>query len=295
MAHSYSFAIIRLAPSDFRGERLNIGAIVLSERGIDVRLTRNIEKVKSISAALDYAVLNKIVQNITKMDEQFRQDGMRTFQSRIEMLKNLEPLALSEAGSFVANGAFEYENRILSIMNMLVEPEPAPRRQRDKRTRLFSQVKKGLKAERVLARRDEGLESHRVVSGYELASGLVADLMLQNGSYHVVETVDLSGDEHVVRRAISEIAISALVIERARMKFGPSQTRSQLVYVASSVLEKLAMPSLDAAQHQGTKLVNWASDDDRRIFLQGLSSLATPIEENKKGRFVVPIGGQMLH
>jgi len=37
MAPSYNFAIIRFAPDDVRGERLNIGAIILENDRIDVR------------------------------------------------------------------------------------------------------------------------------------------------------------------------------------------------------------------------------------------------------------------
>jgi hypothetical protein len=63
-------------------------------------------------------------------------------------------------------------------------------------------------------------------------------------------------NEDSLRKAISEIGVAALVLERARMKFGDDQTHAKLVYSASLLLEKIARPSLDAAAHQGTQLIN---------------------------------------
>jgi hypothetical protein len=178
---------------------------------------------------------------------------------------------------------------------MLVEPEPAPVRPRVKRTKLFSQVKKSFHDKRVLARENEGLDSHRIVAAYKLDDGIVADMVLCNGAYHIIETVDASGDEHAFRRAVTEIAISALVLERARMRFGENSTKGRLVYITSTVLERVARPSLDVAENQGAELINWQSADDRNSFVHLLSSMATPIEQQKKKRFVAPIAGSLFH
>jgi hypothetical protein len=100
---------------------------------------------------------------------------------------------------------------------------------------------------------------------------------------HVVETVDASGSDESARKAVSEVGIAALVLERARMKFGRDQTNGRLVYSASAALEHVARPSLEAAENQGARLVNWDSADDRAKFIQSLAMLATPIP-TKRGR-----------
>jgi hypothetical protein len=164
----------------------------------------------------------------------------------------------------------------------MVDAEPAHARLRAKRSKLLTQVKSSFRQERVLAKRDEKLDSHRIVSSFRLDEGLVADLVLRNGAMHVIETVDASGNEDSLRKAISEIGVAALVLERARMKFGNDQTHAKLVYSASSFLEKIARPSLDAAAHQGTQLINWASADERNKFIHSLTSMATPFVKNKK-------------
>jgi hypothetical protein len=294
MAPSYNFAIIRFAPDDVRGERLNIGAIILENDRIDVRTTRRLERVKALSEALDFESLAELIDNIVDLDAQNRADGIVDYQERLNKLARIGPLSVSHAGTFVAESQSAYEARIASILKMLVEPEQAPRRLRKKKSPLFSQIKRMFQNERVLARPAEGLESHRIVPYYELDDGLIADLVLRNGAYHIIETVDASGDEHSRRKAVVDVALSALVLERARMKFGEQSTRARLVYMASAALEHIAQPSLEAAEHQGAELINWASADDRNRFIHSLASLATPIQKKHKVRLVKPADGGLF-
>jgi hypothetical protein len=177
------------------------------------------------------------------------------------------------------------------LFKAMVDPEPAPLRFREKRSKLLTQVKTLFRQERVLANKGEALDSHRIVPSYELAEGLVADLVLRNGAMHVVETIDASGDEDSPHRAISNIGIAVLVLERARMEFGKRKTRARLVYNASASLEKIALPSLKVAEHQDAILTNWASEDERRQFVDALASQATPLEWKRRAgtaRFAPP-------
>ncbi|RUT97952.1 DUF3037 domain-containing protein [Mesorhizobium sp. USDA-HM6] len=295
MPHSYRFAIVRLEPNDGRGERLNLGIVVLRNDSLDVRVTRSLDRARVLSAALDQQVLLDLFSNLQDIDDRARVEGFVDEGERIARFARLGPLTVAKAGQFTADSQQAYESRIATILERLIEPEPAPRKNREKRTRLYSQVKRVLKDQRILARREEGLDSHRIVAGYELDEGLVADLVLRNGAFHVFETVDASGDEASFRKAVSEIAISALVIERAKMKFGEKTTKARLIYSTSAALEKLARPSLDAAAHQGVELVNWASSADRNNFLGTVSPLADPLDGGKGKQFASIFQDKLFH
>jgi Protein of unknown function (DUF3037) len=295
MARSYRFAVVRFAPDDTRGESLNIGVVVFNGDHLDLRLTKRLDRVKSISSAVRTDTLLSLLKNIEALDSQAIRRGTTDVESRLKSLGRIGPLAILSSGQFFADTSTAYENRIAAVMEMLVEPEPAPKQRREKKSRLFSQVKKSFRAQNVLALRDEGLESHRIVATYELDDGLIADMVLRNGSYHVIETVDASGNEHAFRRTVSEIAVSALVLERARMRFGEEATKARLVYSASAALERIARPSLDAAEHQGAELINWESDEARNRFVRQLVSMSTPAERPKKVRLVAPESGSLFH
>lgn len=281
MAPSYNFSVVQLETEKARGERLNVGIVVFNEDRLDVRIGRRLEKVRAISAAIEPDDVRRSLENLSALDGKFR-DGGAQLAERIDRLSNLGPLTLSKTGIFEADGASAYEARVASIMKALVDAEPAPFRPKEKRSKLLAQMKRIFRQERVLAKRDEDLSSHRIVPRYEVAEGLTADLVLKNGAIHVVETVDASGDETASRKAIAEIGIAALVLERARMTFGDNKTNARLVYEASSSLERIALPSLEAAAHQGAQLINWASASDRSKFVHQLSSLATPTERKRK-------------
>jgi hypothetical protein len=295
MGRSYSFAIVRFAPDEVRGESLNIGAIVFRDDGLDIRITRKLDRVRAISGALDPTTVAAIVENLSVLDAESLRQGVKADQDRAKLIGHVGPLKVSQLGTFTAESGMSYENRVDGLLRLLVEPEPSITKTKQKRTRLFSEIKTVFKKNRVLARKDEGLDSHRIVPTYELDDGLVADMVLQNGVFHVIETVDANGDETAFRRAITEIAVSALVLERARMKYGKPGTKTRLVYQASKGLERAARPSLDAAQHQGTELINWASVDDRNSFVKSLSSLATPLIDPKRKDFVARSTRDLFH
>ena len=294
MVRSYSFAIIRFAPDQARGEQLNIGLIVFTETGADVRLSHRLDRLKVMSAALNLNTVARVAQSLAVLDASSINEGKRAVADRVKILAKLGPITLSDIGTLVTNKDGSYEDRIHDLMQFYIEPEPVFTRVAKKKTRLISDVKAAFKNLKVLASNKDDINSHRIIAGYRVDDGLVADLVLKNGSYHVVETVDVLGDENVLRRAISNIAISALVLESARMKFG-EDTKSRLVYQASAALEKFARPSLDAAQHQGAELINWASVDDRLKFINTLSSLAVPMEGQKNKRFIVSKQDGFIH
>lgn len=292
MAHSYRFAIIRLAPDDGRDERLNVGAMVFSDESVDVRIPHKLDKLRALSAAADPDALRDLIGSLADIDARFRDAGQESVEARHSAISAIAPLQLSPLGAFVARDATAYEERIQAILKTMVLSEPATKKVREKRSKLLKQVKTVFRQERVLAKKDEDLSSHRIVPGFELDEGLVADLVLRNGAFHVVETVDASGDEGSLRKAISEVGIAALVLERARMRFGADQVKARLVYSASASLEKIARPSFDAAEHQGAELINWASADERNKFVHSLAMLATPVP--KKGRKVKFAAGPRL-
>lgn len=168
MAQCYKFAIVRFAPDDTRDERLNVGAVIFTKTGLDIRVSQRLQKVRVLSAAIDIVMLRHLIENLKSIDNRLR-DSEIDAESRAKMLSRGGPLILSEAGTFVADDQRAYEARVASIMKAMVDPEPAPYRLREKRTKLLTQVKRSFNEQNVLAARGEGLESHRIVSRYELA------------------------------------------------------------------------------------------------------------------------------
>lgn len=281
MARFTKYAIARLNAHPARGERLNVGLILFTENGLDVRVGRRIEKVRAISAALDPAQVREDLLELVNVDKLLREQGFESAEARRDALNDLGFVDLSPVAEIASSNAAVYESAIQSLMLGIIEPEPARAKAVTKRTRLLSVVKSALKQERILAREGDDLSLHRVVPNVALAEGLVADFVLKNGSMHVIETIDASAVDISQRKIVTEIALSALILEQARISYGEGGTKAKLIYDASASMEAVTMPSLKAAAHQGADLINWQSRDDQLRFLTHLSSLAVPFEARR--------------
>ncbi|MCW2365496.1 hypothetical protein M2341_000943 [Sphingobium sp. B7D2B] len=278
MVQSFKFAVVRLSPGGVRDERINVGLAVFSENDIDLRLTQRLDKIRVLSASLDQSILRELADTLVSRDFDLRAAGIHDAEARRHSIGSVGPLTFSHLGTFTCSSEREYGARIDSIFESIINPEPAPPVVREKRSKLLTQLKRALRKQRVLAKADEGLSSHRVVPNLMLADGLIADLALKNGRMHIFETVDISAPQTTARKAVSDIAVSALVLEQARIVFGEKDTKARLVYSACSTLEKAAHSCLEAAAHQGAELINWSSDADKIKLVYSIASLAIPTE-----------------
>lgn len=280
MSRSYKYAIAQFADDSARNERLNIGLVIFDADTLDVKVSRSIDKIRAMSFAVNVDLIRESIERLRELDSYFVAAGADSAEARIDNLREVAAVSLSQLGTFYADSNDAYQRIVQSLFDKLVEPEPSllPTTRR-RPSKLLTSVKIAFATERVLARKGEDLSAHRIISNYKLAEGLPADLILKNGAMHVVQTVDGVENEGAIRKFVSNVAVSALIFEQARMTFGDANTIPRLVYQASSVLEASMKPSLDAAQHQGARLINWESRDDRTRFIIELSSLAEPLAD----------------
>lgn len=280
MGNLYKYAVLKFGSHPVRGESLNVGIVVITDESIDVRLTRRLNKLHSISAALDLDAIRNSLLRIEEFDNIARDEGAESMEARLSRISQIAGIQFSNPSVFDAASIDGYEQSVARILKNLVDPEPAPRLIPRKRpTALKSSLLKTLKADNILAKKGEDLSSHRVVANYTIVEGIEADLMLKNGSMHVFETVDATSETLTARKIISDIAVATIVFEQAKMTFGEQQTSTKLIYQASVSAENAAAPALSAAEHQGAELVNWESQEARVKFLLQLNKLAEPFED----------------
>jgi hypothetical protein len=285
MARCYNYTVAQLSSDAVRNERLNVAILIFEDDRLSVKLPKSLDKVRAVSGALNTDTLRDSLTNLANIDDYARQQGASTPAERLLVIQELTSLGLSPLGEFTAPSADIFDRTVRNLITQMIEPEPAPARlHRTRPTKLLTDVKTAFRNERVLAQKGEDIDAHRIVTNYKVAEGLPADLILKNGAMHVIQTADASSDESSAKRVISSIAISALVFEQARMGFGDSNTKARLIYKANSMMESLITPSLDAAEHQGAKLINWDSRDDRVKFIVELTSLASPLEISRKNQ-----------
>ncbi len=282
MARSFEFAVAQFRTQALRDERLNVAIVVMGPE-LQVYVPKSLDKLKAISASLQIENVREAVERLPELDRLIGSSEKSSLE-RLEDLTTIAPISFSPVGSFHAENDEAYSRLVAQLMKQLVEPEqPSTKTAKARSTRLFADVKKAFASERVLARKGEGLDAHRIVLNQRLAEGLDADLLLKNGAMHVVQTVDASTDDASITRARNAIAVSALVFEHARMAYS-EPTKARLVYRATSANERHLSPSLQAAEHQGAELINWESRDSRVRLIVELSSLAEPLADVAQNR-----------
>lgn len=281
MAHSYKFGIIRFASTPLRGEALNIGVLIETEAGLQVRYPARLERLRAISAALDLAAVEQDLRELPELMQRLNQTDLDSG-SFAKALSSFSSFQLGQRGEINAATPELVELQLADLISRYIMPEPALLKPVKKRpTRLRKNIWNALRSEKILARPSEGLDSHRVVFQHKLSEGVIADFVLRNGAMHIVESVDVS--ENVsLNRALLDIAMSALTFEHARIEFPNQAVKPRLVYQASAEFERFISPSLYAAQHQGAEIINWNSQDQRNALLVQFSLLAQSLDEGKR-------------
>lgn len=280
MACRNSFVVIQFTSHALRREALNVGILIDTSSGLGVLSGRRLEKLRAISAALNP---DEVEQDLLELPELLGAFGVTSVEdpSLADVLKAYTSFSLGSSGDYSSDPqtAHIWSEDLLS---RYVNTEPALAKPVKKRaTKLRSNILQSFRAQKILARKTEGLDSHRVVYRQPLSQGIVADFALQNGAMHILETVDASAETISLQRYLYEIAMSSFTFEHARIAFEGQLIKPRLVYEASAVFEHALAPSLYAAQHQGAELINWKSEQDRLALLEQLERLAVSTDDGR--------------
>jgi molybdenum cofactor biosynthesis enzyme MoaA len=90
MARSYDFAVVKIAPDPIRDEALNCAVVVLRPEKLDVCLTPNPERLRTIAPALRDDGLDELSISLQSLDAPHLSTG-----ERIERLRRLPGICVS--------------------------------------------------------------------------------------------------------------------------------------------------------------------------------------------------------
>jgi len=281
MAHTYSFAIIRICPDPRRGEILNIGVIIFLRSGVDVRLLPSLAKVQALYGDLDLSLIFSLPERIAEL---LPKRG--SIARRHELVRRVGIVELSDLGQFSAIGNDEYEGILQELLAKLVRPTPVPRAiETAPSLRLQRQVRKIIKEANLLGRKLEDIEHHKVVTRYPLApdKGLFADFVARNSQYYFTETLDYRVDRGIQGTKFNETAKAAFVLREAHRQF---ESSSRIVlYAATAKVEIEVTPHLNLLSEFADTFINFESAQDRARYVEALvSALGGQLPLTVRGR-----------
>ena len=101
MARSYKFVVLNFASHPLRGEKLNVGLVIESDQGLEVRCPPHLEKLRAISAALD---IDGIKQDLHQLPSTMAKLGTVKLlnESFAKAVADWSPFSVAHSGEFDA-------------------------------------------------------------------------------------------------------------------------------------------------------------------------------------------------
>lgn len=259
MTHSYDFAVLQAMPDQTRDERVNVGIVVATSAGIDVRAPE-LRKLRILTGHHWEEVVGAYDE---RLNHEWRQ--CRTLTGLAERIGAIsEIFSLSRPGTLVVNSdkPEEYESRLSAILRAYVDRPKLSRGERQRR--INYEIARSLKNAGVLYQKGQTIDDHKVVTQYVISAEkrLVADFAYKNGSMKVVSTLDLRADKAAHAQACEKGAI----LYFAKQKFG-STLRPYGVYAArpADAEERKSEIEILTGFADGN-VFNWLDVDDRIKF-----------------------------
>lgn len=215
MAQSFSFAVLRAAPDRVRAERVNVGLVVATPDGIDLR----VPELRKLQLLTGHAWTEIAAVYHERLNAEWKQ--CKTLEELRDSLGAASQIfSMSEMGSLDTKPE-EYEDGVNAILRKYVDRPKLSRRERQQR--INYEIARALRNAGVLQQKGQTIEDHKVVRQYVISGEkkLVADFAYKNGSMKVVSTLDLRTDRAVHAQACEKGAILYFAKEKYGQELRP--------------------------------------------------------------------------
>jgi hypothetical protein len=248
------FHIIRYEPDPRRGERVNVGLLVINEGKPHVFMGRTVAKAQALSPQI---VLSDVH---AELQDQF-EDLVTSRDGHARDLADLQigPFTLSSPGMMVLRNRSLEEAATAAIKRLVDAPRRAS--MREGRTRLHTEIKDRFRKAGKLGNSIDEVSHHKVVAGFELPGDeeLVADFAYLNGAWHLTQVVDYRTTAKAAASKIKEVSIKGVTLDQAKRYTERllGDKKEVLPYAAVWVpdeLERLVEPQLEVLNSYCRKL-----------------------------------------
>ena len=262
MTKSFEYAVLAAIPDPHRGERVNIGVVVFTDDGPDLRLPPVSSKIKSVTKE-DWAPRLKWLHRV--IGDVFEKD--RKPSNIQERLRSIEPRILPiSRGVFDATCKEEYEEIVRGIIGDLVTVPRIASAERPSSVK--TEIAAALKAKNILSLQNPDINSGRVVRDFVIdKAGLCADFALKNGKLHVANVVDLRRPKDDVKGT----ALKALVLDQAKKNFAKQNVFAIGVYASLTPEEERVSKHVKLLKSYSEATYNWLNDSERNTFVEHLA------------------------
>ena len=225
----FDYCVIRYMPDPKRGEIINLGLIIFTKSGVDVRILPTLNKVRIIDGRSEEEDLEKLKRTL---------EGIASFADNVDQQHSLltafsSSLFFSEKSYFSIDHNEEYEQKIKYLFDVLVKPHPIYTRQ-VKQSRLHTRLRKKFIQMDIFSKDINQIEQHKVVANYPISesTGMQVDFLVKNGKYHVSEAIDFEVND--TKSKFRETTLKTMAFLESKKILG--KTECYFVYSASALI-----------------------------------------------------------
>lgn len=215
MAGIFNYSLIRAVPDERRGEWVNIGVVVYRAERLEVRLIKDLKKLRALNEAMDVSFIYGVGDFWNSLCTGIDDDAARQ-----AMLERLPGVHASPMGQFISDDA-GVDSHIESIMRDLVDVPLPQRERRVVQSKIEKIVQQALTSKRLMSP-DRDITKHLVVAKFPIdpQARLYADFAIRNGALRITETIDFRVSAQTAKTdKHRHAALKAISLDRAKSVF----------------------------------------------------------------------------
>ena len=238
----YNYSIIKFIADPVRNENINVGLVVFHERFAEVFTLQNRDKLRAVTTSFHLEDLNKFAFHVSQMSSLVTKEDLLFLFSK-------GSLYLSGDGFFQIEYKEQYQNKISSLMDRLINPPNIQRAMRPRNSKVLTRLKEVFRQEKNLISTNLSDIDYPI----DVEKGLKADMLLKNSVYHLTETIEFSQDN--LTKNLERAALKAVTISEAKTAFGP-ELKSFIVYSLNYKDEQKNTSQIKLLSDYSTNLIN---------------------------------------
>lgn len=263
---TYQYSVIRVTPNPVRAETVNIGFVVMTQSGPDVRVIESASKIKVISNLFNMDSIDKI---------RLQLESILTERITLEQACGFfqGSMTLSPVGTFSASSEKEYEEAVDRINKEYITPERSKRKTEVTQKRIITELKDRFETAGIMGKGMIDINNHKVVQDYPLSEseGLYAELLLKNGKYHLTETLDFRTSG--MKQKIGESAVKAITMNTAK-SIWRGEVNTFVVYAANALQERSHTQQINLVGGYADHMFNLLSAQDMAAYFDHMLTAA---------------------
>ena len=130
----YNYSIIRITPNPVRAESINIGLVVATPGGPDIRVLETSTKIKAITKTFSMENLEDLKARL-----EFLLTEKLTLEEAVSFFQG--SITLSNTGNFSASTEYEYERNVELLNKTYITPERANKKEPITQKRIITELK----------------------------------------------------------------------------------------------------------------------------------------------------------